>query len=97
MAGAGERAEVSVPARSRRHPSLVGLIAPARHLPLPPTPPIPSPGRGEEREAGAGGARAAAAWLHAERDGERRGAGTDGGRQRSGGAGPAGGSAPTQL
>lgn len=97
MAGAGDRAEVSVPARSRRHPSLVGLIAPARHLPLPPTPPIPSPGRGEEREAGAGGARGAAAWLHAERDGERSGAGTDDGRQRSGGAGTAGGSGPAQL
>lgn len=62
MAGAGEREErkerrCQSPARSRRHPSLVRLIALARHLPLPPTPPIHSPSRGEEREAEAGGAR----------------------------------------
>ncbi|XP_071590512.1 uncharacterized protein [Heliangelus exortis] len=38
--------------RLLRHPSLVRLIAPARHLPLPPAPPILSPSRGEEREGG---------------------------------------------
>lgn len=38
--------------RLLRHPSLVRLIAPARHLPLPPAPPIQSPSRGEERAGG---------------------------------------------
>jgi len=50
------------PARGRRRlcrrPALVRLIAPARHLPLPPAPPIPSSscgeGRGGEAEAGEG-------------------------------------------
>lgn len=42
-------------ARGRRRlhrPSLVRLIAPTRHLPLPPAPPIQSPSRGEERASG---------------------------------------------
>lgn len=38
--------------RLLRHQSLVRLIAPARHLPLPPAPPIQSPSRGEERAGG---------------------------------------------
>lgn len=41
--------------RRLRRPSLVRLIAPTRHLPLPPAPPIQSPSRGEERQAGRGG------------------------------------------
>lgn len=38
--------------RRLRRPSLVRLIAPTRHLPLPPAPPIQSPSRGEERASG---------------------------------------------
>lgn len=38
--------------RRLRRPSLVRLIAPTRHLPLPPAPPIQSPSRGEERAGG---------------------------------------------
>ena len=57
MAGGGEREQMcQSSARGRRrllrHPSLVRLIAPARHLPLPPAPPIQSPSRGEERAGG---------------------------------------------
>lgn len=38
--------------RRLRRPSLVRLIAPTRHLPLPPAPPIQSSIRGEERASG---------------------------------------------
>lgn len=38
--------------RRLRRPSLVRLIAPTRHLPLPSAPPIQSPSRGEERAGG---------------------------------------------
>lgn len=38
--------------RLLRHPSAVRLIAPTRHLPLPPAPPIQSSSRGEENAGG---------------------------------------------